>query len=112
MECNHGLRQTLAARLGAFPIQRAAANGARAAAVALVVTDAGFGPDHSGLPNSTEWLAHAALVLTRRSMKLRNHAGQWALPGGRIDTGETALDTARRELAEEVGLQQIGRAHV
>lgn len=77
---------------------------ARAAAVALVVTDAGHGPDLSGLPNAVEWQSHAALILTRRSAKLRNHAGQWALPGGRIDAGETAIDTARRELAEEVGL--------
>ena len=78
---------------------------ARAAAVALVVTDAGHGPDLSGLPNAVEWQPHAALILTRRSAKLRNHAGQWALPGGRIDAGETAIETARRELAEEVGLR-------
>ncbi len=46
-----------------------------------------------------------ALILTRRSLKLKNHAGQWALPGGSVDAGEDPEDTALRELAEEVGLE-------
>lgn len=33
-----------------------------------------------------------------------NQAGQWALPGGRQDAGETALATARREFLEETGM--------
>lgn len=44
-------------------------------------------------------------VMTRRASKLRNHAGQYALPGGRIDTGESAIDAALRETEEEIGLQ-------
>jgi 8-oxo-dGTP pyrophosphatase MutT (NUDIX family) len=45
-----------------------------------------------------------AFLLTRRAPGLRAHAGQWALPGGRVDPGETAARAALRELDEEVGL--------
>ncbi len=47
----------------------------------------------------------ACFVITRRSETLRNHGGQWALPGGRIDAGETPEQTALRELREEVSLE-------
>ncbi len=43
-------------------------------------------------------------LLTRRATSLRGHPGQWALPGGRAEPGETPGATARRELAEELGL--------
>lgn len=46
----------------------------------------------------------AGFVLTRRSVGLRAHSHQYALPGGRLDQGETPPDAARRELAEEVGV--------
>ncbi len=46
----------------------------------------------------------AAFVLTRRTAKLRNHGGQWAIPGGRLEKGETPVDAALRELEEEVGV--------
>lgn len=45
-----------------------------------------------------------AVLLTRRAATLRAHGGQWALPGGRVDEGETPMAAARRELHEELGL--------
>lgn len=47
----------------------------------------------------------ACFLITRRASSLRNHAGQWALPGGRLDEGETHETAALRELHEELGLQ-------
>jgi len=47
----------------------------------------------------------AAFLLCRRPSRMNRHAGQWALPGGRVDPGETALDAALRELDEELDLR-------
>lgn len=44
------------------------------------------------------------VLLTRRSQELRHHKGEISFPGGRMDPGETPLDTALREAHEEVGL--------
>ncbi len=76
----------------------------RPAAVAVTVTELGFGAQVGGLPDFARWQQDAALLLTRRSSKLRHHPGQWAFPGGRCDPGETAEQTALREMWEEVGL--------
>ncbi|WFU41724.1 CoA pyrophosphatase [Bradyrhizobium sp. CB82] len=46
-----------------------------------------------------------SLLLTLRASHLRAHRGQWALPGGRCDAGETPVAAALRELDEELGLK-------
>ena len=84
------LRERARANLAAFDRRAHAAEGSRPAAVALVVL-----PDDEG---------RACFILTRRAARLNAHAGQWALPGGRLDSGETAEEAVRRELHEEVGL--------
>ncbi len=72
------------------------------AAVALVITNVGTAPLVYGIRQTQA--SEAGVVLTRRSKKLENHAGQWALPGGSLDDGETAEQAALRELNEEVNL--------
>ncbi len=93
--------RTLRHHLGHFQAHALHAPTLRHAAVALVCTQAGHGADLPGLPSHTTWQPDPALLLTRRADHLR---GQWALPGGRIDEGETPEAAARRELLEELGL--------
>ena len=58
-------------------------------AVLVLLTDVGHGPE---------------VLLTRRSWEMRSHRGEISFPGGRMDPGESALETALREAHEEVGL--------
>ncbi len=104
MQCNDAFKQQITGQLSRFAVQGADGEDLRPAAVALVVTDEGPGADLPGLTNPAQWSSSAALLLTRRSEKLRNHPGQWAFPGGRVDPGETLIQAALRELAEEVGI--------
>jgi 8-oxo-dGTP pyrophosphatase MutT (NUDIX family) len=69
------------------------ASGLKRAAVAIVLVEA---DDAAG---------GTALLLTRRAASLRTHSGQWALPGGRCDEGETQVAAALRELHEELALE-------
>ena len=99
------LRRRIGEQLQNFEVRAADAGSPRSAAVAVAICDQGFGAAVGGLPRLDSWSEQAALILTRRSARLRNHAGQWALPGGRIDSGETPEQAALRELAEEVDLR-------
>ena len=84
------LRTLAEQHLSSFERRAVPADGRRPAAVALVLL-----PDDRG---------RACFLMTRRAKTLRAHAGQWALPGGRIDLGESPEDAVRRELHEETGL--------
>jgi 8-oxo-dGTP pyrophosphatase MutT (NUDIX family) len=99
---NDQLRDHISINLEKFDRIKQGATGTTLAAVALVITNVGTTPLVYGLqqPKASE----AGVILTRRSKKLENHAGQWALPGGSIDEGETAEQAALRELSEEVDL--------
>jgi 8-oxo-dGTP pyrophosphatase MutT (NUDIX family) len=84
------LRALLTARLNRREPRLLARPDLRAAAVGIVLLPA---PD-----------GQAGFVITRRPATLRHHRGQWALPGGRLDAGESAADAVRRETVEEIGL--------
>lgn len=90
---NSDFKSLVARRCAAFGRQdvSAAATLKRAAvAVTLVAADDGSG--------------RAAFILTERPSTMRNHPGQYALPGGRCDEGETMEQAALREIEEEIGL--------
>jgi 8-oxo-dGTP pyrophosphatase MutT (NUDIX family) len=93
----------------------------RRAAVAVVLVDSVAGEDRVDPAPVDDWIAGrpipenldgrmvdvaggAAFLLCRRASRLSTHAAQWALPGGRLDPGETAVIAALRELDEEVGV--------
>ena len=84
------MRDQIAARLAAFDSVAIDDDGLRRAAVALVIAEGS-----SGQP---------ALLLTLRPARMGRHAGQYALPGGKVDPGETGREAAFRELSEELGL--------
>jgi 8-oxo-dGTP pyrophosphatase MutT (NUDIX family) len=46
------------------------------------------------------------LLLLQRPAAMRTHAGHIALPGGKLDPGETHLEAALRETEEELGIDR------
>ena len=90
------LRGTVSANLGNFPHEFIDGEGLRHAAVALTIVAGDTAGDG------------ASMLLTRRTSKLNKHAGQWALPGGRLDPGEEPMQAALREMYEEVNLTLDG----
>ena len=87
--CDHQTRLFISENIVRLSHESQPLEDLRAAAVAIVIAA------HQGGPT---------ILLTRRSGKLRAHSGQWALPGGRLDAGESAEDAALRELQEEINL--------
>jgi len=87
-------RRLVERRMAAFTRTRTLnTDGLKQAAVAVTLVES---DDGSG---------EAAFVLTRRGRDLRAHKGQFALPGGRCDEGESAVAAALREVEEELGLR-------
>ena len=88
-----GSRNIIARRLAAFTrLPREPHEGLKRAAVAIALIGSEAGDDA------------LSFLLTRRGGKLRSHAGQWALPGGRCDENESLVETALREMREEIAL--------
>ena len=119
---NDALREQVRARLAGHDRRTVTDPTKRHAAVAVVLVDSEVGEDRVDPAPVDDWLdgqplpeadldgrmvdvsGGAAFLLCRRTSRLRSHAAQWALPGGRLDPGETAVDAALRELDEEVGV--------
>ena len=82
-------RSAMARRLADFERLALPSNGKPRAAVAIVVSPTQEGP---------------AFILTKRARHLRRNPGNYALPGGHVDAGETIEAAAIRETREELGV--------
>jgi 8-oxo-dGTP pyrophosphatase MutT (NUDIX family) len=85
----HGLRHGIESNLRRFSREPVAAPLINAA-VAVVVIDPGDG--------------NACIPMFVRAAGMSRHPGQFALPGGKLNQGESAEAAAVRELREELGL--------
>ena len=88
---NDSLRASIKLRLTRFDRQANPNSELKQAAVTLALTNCAKDD-------------RASFLLTRRPKHLNRHGGQYALPGGKRDQDETAVQTALRELHEELGL--------
>ncbi|MGH3982843.1 MAG: NUDIX hydrolase [Pseudonocardiaceae bacterium] len=84
------LREEIRDLLRRFPRRGIRRWGTRRVAVAITVVTDRNGP---------------GVLFTRRTAALRLHPGQYALPGGRTESGESVPNAARRELAEQLGMR-------
>ena len=124
IDFDDGLRARIAANLALHDRVEISLDGRRHAAVAILLVDSVMGSDRidpfgataedlSVIPSDVSDLdgrmadvaGGASFVLCRRSAGLNRHASQWALPGGRLDGGESAIDAALRETDEEIGVR-------
>lgn len=118
------LRRSIAGNLARHDRLELPLDGRRHAAVAILLVDSVVGSDSvdpfgasaddlAVIPSDVSDLdgrmasvaGGASFVLCRRSAGLNSHASQWALPGGRLDAGEDAIDAALRETDEEIGVR-------
>jgi 8-oxo-dGTP pyrophosphatase MutT (NUDIX family) len=121
------LRERIRANLGVHDRRTFTDTTKRRAAVAVTLVDSHLGEDRVDPAPVEDWIAGrpmpdsldgrmvdvsggASFLLCRRASRLNSHAAQWALPGGRLDPGESAVDAALRELHEEVGVDLPGSA--
>jgi 8-oxo-dGTP pyrophosphatase MutT (NUDIX family) len=121
------LRERIRANLGGHDRRTFTDNTKRRAAVAVTLVDSHLGEDRVDPAPVEDWIAGrpmpdsldgrmvdvsggASFLLCRRASRLNSHAAQWALPGGRLDPGESAVDAALRELHEEFGVDLPGSA--